>query len=97
MTEIKLVREGKTEFFVPSSLELKKEGPGKKGKFGFYNPAMAESRDISVAVVRAMLNESTKELKVLDGLSSVGARGLRIANESDGEFKVILNDWNERA
>ena len=97
MAEVRLVREGKTEFFVPSSLELRKKGPGKKDKFGFYNPAMAESRDISVAVVQAMLNESNRELRVLDGLSSVGARGLRIANEVRGEFKVILNDWDERA
>jgi len=97
MAELKLMREGNTEFFVPADLRLENRGPGKKLRYGFYNPAMEESRDISVAVVQVLVNEFDREIDVLDGLASIGARGLRIANEVEGNFNVVLNDWSKEA
>ena len=97
MAELKLVKEGVTEFFVPSDVKTKDRGPGKKAGVGFYNPAMEESRDLSVLVAQVLVNEIRRDVTILDGLSAVGARGIRIANEVDGAFNVTLNDWNEKA
>jgi tRNA (guanine26-N2/guanine27-N2)-dimethyltransferase len=56
---------------------------------------MEFSRDVSVLV---LMNYVTgRKLKVLDGLAATGARGVRIANEVDGNFQVILNDHNPKA
>lgn len=97
MRGLKIVKEGKTDFFIPSCIELKGKGPGKKDKFSFYNPAMEENRDISVIVVQALVDSFNRNIEVLDGLASVGARGLRIAREVNGDFRVVLNDWNKEA
>ena len=57
----------------------------------FYNPKMVLNRDVGVAVARAL-----NITQYLDALAASGARGLRIAKETDVE-KVILNDVSPRA
>jgi tRNA (guanine26-N2/guanine27-N2)-dimethyltransferase len=77
--------EGTTKLLVPSEEKLLKKNPV------FYNPEMEFSRDLSVAVVRVLKPE-----KFCDLLSGSGARGVRIANETE-TGKVIVNDVNPSA
>jgi tRNA (guanine26-N2/guanine27-N2)-dimethyltransferase len=56
---------------------------------------MEFSRDISVLVLREFARK--RKLKLLDGLAATGARGVRIANEVDGNLHVLLNDHNPKA
>ena len=82
-----VVTEGKTRLYVPHT-DFK--GPGKKSSV-FYNPAMEFSRDITVIVMNSL-----KPKNALDGLSGTGARGVRIANETDIQH-VVLNEVNRDA
>jgi len=91
------ITEGSTEVFVYKNKE-KKKGPGLKEKgLPFYNPSMELNRDISIVIVQWLVNNSNKSLKVLDGLASSGIRGIRLANEVDGDFKIFVNDWDNNA
>lgn len=94
--ELSIVKEGTTKCFVfkkKSSLK----GPGSKVGTPFYNPAMELNRDLSIVFVQWLLHKKNKHLDLIDGLASSGIRGLRIANEVDGDFYVTINDWNEQA
>ena len=86
------VREGATELVVPAGFCTK--GPGKSTGEVFYNRQMEFSRDISILFARMVFRP---QWRVLDGLAATGARGLRLANECDGNFQVHLNDRSERA
>ena len=101
MCEYQLVKEGKTSFFVPKTAMVKpgRSGPGRRDKGVFYNPAMEFNRDISILVCQWLVNQNRKKgFRILDGLAASGARGLRIANEVDGEnFTVWVNDRNPMA
>ncbi len=91
------ISEGSTDIFVYKNKE-KTKGPGaKKGCIPFYNPAMELNRDLSIVFVQWLVNNSKQSLKILDGLSSSGLRGVRISNEINGKFKVFLNDWSTNA
>jgi len=97
MSEVKLLKEGDTFLFV-SDHKTSKRGPGRKEKNKvFYNPAMDLSRDFSVLMAQWFVNAQDKRVKILDGLASCGARGLRIGNEVEGDFEIIINDWDEKA
>ena len=93
-TKLREIKEGKTFFLVPE-FENKK-GPGKK-RSGFYNPTMEMNRDISILIVQWLVDTANKSVKILDGLAASGARGVRIANEVEGDFFVTINDWNKKA
>ncbi len=67
-------------------------GPATAGQ-GFYNPAMAITRDLTVLVARAFDPPGRPDF--LDGLAAAGARGLRVANEAEGWW-VTLNDRARR-
>ncbi|HDO19442.1 MAG TPA: tRNA (guanine(10)-N(2))-dimethyltransferase, partial [Thermoplasmatales archaeon] len=95
--ELKLITEGKTSLFVPHPAKAGKRGPGKNVGYGFYNPAMEFCRDVTILVVQWLVNKSNRQIRILDGLSASGIRGIRIAREVDGDFTVTLNDWNENA
>lgn len=82
--KIKDVSEGVTRLLVPEN-----ERPTKKGPI-FFNPEMELSRDISVAIVRVMKPETFCDL-----FSGSGARGIRIANETNA--RVLANDINPMA
>jgi len=83
--EIKLrqIVEGKTKLLVPdlSVYRLPEHAPV------FYNPAMKADRDVSVLMLKSLLQ---KKAKVADILSGLGARAVRYANE--GGFDVYAND-----
>jgi len=90
------VTEGTTNVLVFKNKESKK-GPGSKDKLPFYNPSMEMNRDLSILVCQWLINNSKKPVRIVDGLASSGIRGVRFANELDGEFDVTINDWNEDA
>jgi len=92
----KLVKEGTTEFSVFKS-NYSKKGPGKKEKTPFYNPAMELNRDVSLIVNQWLIDSNNKNVKILDGLAASGARGVRFCNELNGDFEVIINDWDKDA
>lgn len=89
------IKEGATDLFVPIQSLSHTKGPGTSKTSVFFNPVMEFSRDVSVLVLREFVRK--KKLKLLDGLAATGARGMRIANEVDGNFQVVLNDHNPKA
>lgn len=56
----------------------------------FFNPFMESNRTITVELLNKFFD---KPFTAIDALSGSGAKGLRIANETNAE-KVILNDLN---
>lgn len=86
--ELTELTEGATTFSVPSTHAAANEGPANAGQ-GFYNPAMAITRDLTVLAARAV--EPPQRPDFLDGLAATGVRGLRVATEADG-WNVTLND-----
>lgn len=83
--------EGATTFEVAGETEGQ-QGPAQAGQ-GFYNPAMAITRDVTVLAARAF--EPPRRPEFLDGLAAAGARGLRVANETE-DWWVTLNDRARR-
>jgi tRNA (guanine26-N2/guanine27-N2)-dimethyltransferase len=90
------ITEGKTDVLVHKNKESTK-GPGSKDKLPFYNPSMELNRDISVLVCQWLINNNKRHLSLLDGLAASGIRGIRFANELEGDFEVSINDWDEKA
>lgn len=80
---MKEIVEGKTRLLVPAH--------GKAPVF--YNPRMKLNRDLCVAVVKALKDET--DVNFLDLLAGTGAKGLRVAKEAN--CRVALNDANPRA
>lgn len=87
------VTEGATTFQVPAGRGQASRGPAQAGA-GFYNPAMALTRDLSVLLARTAPPHT--EPTMLDGLAAAGARGLRVAHEAPG-WQVNLNDHHPQA
>lgn len=83
------VVEGTTRFHVP--VDDHTRGPKAKRGVPFYNPTMRTARDVSVLVLRAAIDQWPREWHVCDAMASLGARGLRLANEA-GPASVLLND-----
>ena len=92
-SKIQKITEGETEVFVYINKKNLK-GPGYKSRLPFYNPSMRLNRDLSVLIIQYLCNNICKKLKILDGLASSGIRGVRFANEVDGNFDVTINDWS---
>lgn len=61
----------------------------------FFNPRAKLSRDLSLIVYQAFSKNFKNEKIFLDGLSGVGIRGLRVANELN--MYSIINDLNPTA
>ncbi len=78
------IHEGTTKLIVPVEEKLLKKNPV------FYNPEMEFSRDISIAATKIL-----KPDYFCDLLSASGARGVRIANETNTQ--VLANDINPTA
>ena len=96
-SELISINEGDTCFLVHNNKQ-KKNGPGSKNKnLPFYNPSMELNRDLSVILCQWLVNNRDKTLKIIDGLAASGARGLRIKNEVNGDFELVINDWDEQA
>ncbi|MEF8879648.1 MAG: tRNA (guanine(10)-N(2))-dimethyltransferase [Candidatus Thermoplasmatota archaeon] len=88
--------EGDTKFLSYSDNHSDR-GPASKTEHPFYNPAMELNRDLSILVCQWIINNSDRKIEICDGLSASGVRGLRIKNEIDGDFNIVLNDWNKKS
>jgi len=91
-----IIEEGDTKIFVFNH-KISEKGPGTKHSLPFYNSSMELNRDLSVLVVQWLVNTFEKTLNILDGLGASGIRGIRFANEVEGDFFVTINDWSEEA
>lgn len=85
--------EGKTKLLVPKKSITDKVPPMKPA---FFNPKAKLNRDFSIIAYSAFLNKFEGPKIFLEGLSGVGPRGLRVANELDVE-KIVINDLNPSA
>ncbi len=84
--------EGDTYMLVPKRSLTDTVPPNKPA---FFNPKARLSRDLSILVYSTFLQQFDEPRIFLDGMSGVGARGLRAANEL-GVYSVI-NDLNPTA
>ena len=85
--------EGNTKLLVPKKSITDKVPPKKPA---FFNPKGKLNRDFSMIAYAAFLNKFQGPKIFLEGLSGIGARGLRVANELKIE-KVLINDLNPSA
>lgn len=85
--------EGETKLLVPKKSITDKVPPMKPA---FFNPKAKLNRDFSIIAYSAFLNKFQGPKIFLEGLSGLGARGLRVANELDVE-KIVINDLNPSA
>ena len=92
--EITEITEGSTKLLVPKGSMTEKVPPKEPA---FFNPRASLSRDLSIIVCSAFWKDYKFPKIFFDGLSGLGARGLRVANEVKGVEKVIVNDVNPNA
>jgi len=85
--------EGTTKLLVPKKSLTDKVPPKKPA---FFNPKAKLNRDFSIIAYAAFLNRFKGPKIFLEGLSGIGARGLRVANEL-GIEKIVINDLNPSA
>ncbi len=85
--------EGKTKLLVPKKSMTDKVPPMSPA---FFNPKAKLNRDFSIIVYSAFLHKFHGPKIFLEGLSGIGARGLRVANELEVE-KIVINDLNPSA
>ena len=88
------INEGKTKILVPTG-SLKEKVPPKKP--AFFNPKAKGNRDVSIIAYSSFLENFDGPKIFLEGLSGLGARGLRVANEVGEIEKVVVNDLNPEA
>jgi len=99
MKMYRLVKEGRTEVFIP--IDNDPDNPLASASV-FYNPEMEFNRDINVAVTSVYVRKLTErkgfeksQITYLDAFSASGIRGLRVAGEVG--ISAVLNDWKEEA
>lgn len=85
--------EGTTKLLVPKKSLTDKVPPKKPA---FFNPKAKLNRDFSIIAYAAFLNRFDGPKIFLEGLSGIGARGLRVANELKID-KIVINDLNPSA
>ncbi len=85
--------EGKTKLLVTKKSITEKVPPKKPV---FFNPKAKLNRDFSVIAYAAFLKNFQGPKIFLEGLSGIGARGLRVANELKVE-NIVINDLNPTA
>jgi len=85
--------EGKTKVLVPKKSMIDKVPPKEPA---FFNPKARVSRDYSIIAYSSFLKKFPGPKIFLEGLSGLGVRGLRVANELQVD-KVIINDLNPTA
>ena len=88
------ILEGATKIIVPNGSISDKVPPKEPA---FFNPKASLNRDFSIIVYSSFWKNFQYPKIFLDGLSGIGARSLRVANEIDGVDKVIANDVNQKA
>jgi tRNA (guanine26-N2/guanine27-N2)-dimethyltransferase len=82
--------EGTTKVLIPKKSIIDKVPP--KGPV-FFNPKAKLNRDYSIIAYGSFLKNFTGPKIFLEGLSGVGIRGLRVANELQVD-SVVVNDLN---
>ncbi|NOQ44056.1 MAG: tRNA (guanine-N1)-methyltransferase [Nitrosopumilus sp.] len=85
--------EGQTKLMVPKK-SITDTVPPKEP--AFFNPKASLSRDFSIIAYGAFLKNFEGPKIFLEGLSGIGARGLRVVNELQMD-NVIINDLNPSA
>ncbi len=85
--------EGRTKMIIPREAVTEDVPPKKPA---FFNPRAKLSRDLSLVVYDTLLKNFEGPKIFLDGLSGIGARGLRVANELQVD-SVVVNDLNPSA
>ena len=86
--------EGTTKILVPNDSISEKVPPKEPA---FFNPKASLNRDFSIIAYSSFWKNFQYPKIFLDGLSGIGARSLRVANEIDGVDEVIANDVNPKA
>jgi tRNA (guanine26-N2/guanine27-N2)-dimethyltransferase len=86
--------EGTTKIRVPNDSISEKVPPKEPA---FFNPKASLNRDFSIIAYSSFWKNFQYPKIFLDGLSGIGARSLRVANEIDGVDEVIANDVNPKA
>ena len=92
--EITEIVEGSTKLLVPKGSMTDTIPPKEPA---FFNPRASLSRDLSIIACSAFWKDFKFPKIFFDGLSGLGARGLRVANEVKDTEKVIINDVNAKA
>lgn len=87
------ITEGKTKILVPKGAIEDRVPPR---DVAFFNPRAKLSRDLSIIAYSAFLRDVERPKIFLDGMSGLGARGLRVANEIR-DVQVFANDVNPKA
>ncbi len=87
------ITEGQTKVLVPKKSITDKVPPKEPV---FFNPKARLTRDYSIIAYGAFLKKFVGPKIFLDGLSGVGIRGLRVANELSLD-NVVINDLNPTA
>ena len=85
--------EGDTKLLVPKKSMTDKVPPKEPA---FFNPKAKLNRDFSILAYAAFLKKFQGPKIFLEGLSGIGARGLRVANELKID-NLIINDLNPSA
>ena len=88
------ITEGTTKLLVPEK-SIKEKVPPKEP--AFFNPVAKLNRDFSILAYSAFWEDFEKPKILLEGLSGLGARSLRVSNEISGVERVIANDVNTSA
>ena len=86
--------EGTTRILIPSGSISEKVPPKDPA---FFNPKAKLNRDFSIITYSAFLKNFDGPKIFLEGLSGVGARGLRVANELPYIEQIVVNDLNPKA
>jgi len=86
--------EGTTRILIPSGSISEKVPPKDPA---FFNPKAKLNRDFSIIAYSTFLKNFDGPKIFLEGLSGVGARGLRVANEIPYIEQIIVNDLNPKA
>ncbi len=95
--EAQLHREGTSDFFLPPGpLRPERRGPAHRAAV-FYNPAMSFTRDLDVAVLRAVALERGRRLRVWEALAASGIRSVRWLNETEALSDLVATELNPEA
>ena len=86
--------EGITKIRVPNGSISEKVPPKEPA---FFNPKASLNRDFSIIAYSSFWKNFQFPKVFLDGLSGIGARSLRVANEIDDVDEVVANDINPKA
>jgi tRNA (guanine26-N2/guanine27-N2)-dimethyltransferase len=87
------ITEGDTKLLVPKKSLTDKVPPKEPA---FFNPKAKVNRDFSIIAYAAFLKNFQGPKIFLEGMSGIGARGLRVSNELKVE-NTIINDLNPTA